>query len=158
MRVCRGVDRVRWLAVRAVVGEERMGRRVERACLHGRDGVIRRRVELGGRLQRRQLVQTRMRQRWQLRMVVLLVMVVLAKGMGALVLPQAWIDGGRHERHEARNPSPDFPDRERKRDLGGRCQSRKVGGEVERRRTTASKGTGLINDQSRMIFMLKPGE
>ncbi len=109
MRVCRGVDRVRWLAVRAVVGEERVGRRVERACLHGRDGVIRRRVELGRRLQRRQLVQTRMRQRRQLRMVVLLlVMVVLAQGMGALVLPQARIDGGRHERHEAQEPVPRF--------------------------------------------------
>jgi hypothetical protein len=31
-------------------------------------------------------------------------------------------------------------------------KSRKVGGQVERRRTAASQGTGLISDQSRLIY------
>ena len=105
VRIGRGANRVRGLAVGAVVGEERVGWRVERAWLNGRDGVVRRRVvKLRRRLQRRQLVQTRMRQRRQLGMVVLLVVMMLAEGVSSLVLTQAWIDGGRHEEHETQEP------------------------------------------------------
>jgi hypothetical protein len=63
VRIGRGADGVRGLAMGVVVGEERVGWRVKRALLNGRDGVVWRRVlELRRRLQRRlqrwQLVQT----------------------------------------------------------------------------------------------------
>jgi hypothetical protein len=51
-------------------------------------------------------------------MVLLVVVMVLAERVSALVLTQAWIDGGRHEQHEAQEPqeqqsSPEFLDWER---------------------------------------------